>query len=64
MEVGGLRKIGKPKLRWSDVIRKDKEKQVKMRGGLTSDQVHLIWRQCQPERNTIKYNLSRATGTK
>ena len=23
MEVGGHRKIGRPKLRWSDVIRKD-----------------------------------------
>ncbi len=23
MEVGGPRKIGRPKLRWSDVIRKD-----------------------------------------
>ena len=23
MEVGGYRKIGRPKLRWSDVIRKD-----------------------------------------
>ena len=31
MEVGGHRKIGRPKLRWSDVIRKDmKEKQVKI----------------------------------
>ena len=31
MEVGGHRKIGRPKLRWSDVIRKDtKEKQVKV----------------------------------
>ena len=31
MEVGGHRKIGRPKLRWSDVIRKDmKEKQVRI----------------------------------
>ena len=31
MEVGVHRKIGRPKLRWSDVIRKDtKEKQVKI----------------------------------
>ena len=31
MEVSGHRKIGRPKLRWSDVIRKDmKEKQVKI----------------------------------
>ncbi len=31
MEVGGHRKIGRPKLKWSDVIRKDmKEKQVKI----------------------------------
>ena len=31
MEVGGQRKIGRPKLRWSDAIRKAmKEKQVKM----------------------------------
>ena len=31
MEVGGRRKIGRPKLRWSDIIRKDtKEKQVKI----------------------------------
>ena len=31
MEVGGHRKIGRPKLRWSDVTRKDmKEKQVKI----------------------------------
>ena len=26
MEVGGHRKIGRPKLRWSDVIRKDTRK--------------------------------------
>ena len=33
MEVGGHRKIGRPKLRWSDVIRKDtKEKGVKIEG--------------------------------
>ena len=31
MEVGGHRKIGRPKVRWSDVIRKDmKEKRVKI----------------------------------
>ena len=31
MEVGGHRKIGRPKLRWSDVTRKDmKEKGVKI----------------------------------
>ena len=31
MEVGGHRKIGRAKLRWSDVIRKDmNEKQVKI----------------------------------
>ncbi len=31
MEVGGHRKIGRPKLRWSGVIRKDmKEKGVKI----------------------------------
>ena len=31
MEVGGHRKMGRPKLRWSDVIRKDmNEKQVKI----------------------------------
>ena len=31
MAVGGHRKIGRPKLRWSDVIRKDtKDKQVKI----------------------------------
>ena len=31
MEVGGHRKIGRPRLRWSDVIRKDmKEKGVKI----------------------------------
>ena len=31
MVVGGHRKIGRPKLRWSDVIRKDmKEKRVKI----------------------------------
>ena len=31
MEVGVHREIGRPKLRWSDVIRKDmKEKQVKI----------------------------------
>ena len=31
MEVGGHRKIGRPKLRWSDVIRINmKEKQVKI----------------------------------
>ena len=31
MEEGGHRKIGRPKLRWSDVIRKDtKEKGVKI----------------------------------
>ena len=31
MEVGGHRKIGRPKLLWSDVIRKDmKEKQVRI----------------------------------
>ena len=31
MEVGGQRKIGRQKLRWTDAIRKDmKEKQVKI----------------------------------
>ena len=31
MDMGGDRKIGRPKLRWSDVITKDmKEKQVKI----------------------------------
>ena len=31
MEVGGHRRIGRPKLRWSDVIRKEtKENQVKI----------------------------------
>ena len=32
MKVGGHRNIGRPKLRWSDVIRKyTKEKQVKIK---------------------------------
>ena len=31
LEVSGLRKIGRPKLRWNDVIKKDmKEKGVKI----------------------------------
>ena len=31
MEVGGHRKMGRPRLRWSDVIRKDmKEKGIKI----------------------------------
>ena len=41
MEVGGHRKIGTPKLRWSDVIRKDmKEKGVK----IEEAQVRRAWR--------------------
>ena len=45
MEVGGLRKIGKPTETEVELcyIRQDmNEKQVKMRGGLTSDQVHFV----------------------
>ena len=41
MEVGGHRKRGRPKLRWSDVIRKDmKEKGVK----IEEEQDQRTWR--------------------
>ena len=41
MKVGGQRKIGRPKLRWIDVIRKDmNEKQVK----IEESQDHRTWR--------------------
>ena len=40
MEVDGHRKMGRPKLRWSDVIRKDmQEKQVKIEAA----QVRTTW---------------------
>ena len=46
MEVGGERKIGRPKLRWSDVIRKGiKEKGVKIE---EETQYRTTWRLKSP----------------
>ena len=45
MEVGGHRKIGRPELRWSDVIRKDtKYKQVNIEEaqGMINKLCHMI----------------------
>ena len=48
MEVGALRKIGRPKLGWSDVIRKYmKEKQVKIEDAQEPKNVEIENLMCQ-----------------
>ena len=49
MEVGGHRKIGRPKLRWSDVTRKD------MLGGETSIGLLKDKRSTRPENMEIAH---------
>ena len=48
MEVGGHRNIGRPKLRWSDVIRK----YMKGKGVQRETQ---DWRRCRLKKNMCKY---------
>ena len=46
MEIGGHRKIGRPKLRWSDVIRKRHEEETKI-------EEH-TWRTCMDIKNSMR----------